>query len=232
MVGTVRNWRVGGAGAVNRPRFNATLRDRIAQVVGDRILTGELADGVNLDLEELAEEFGTSTTPVREGLLKLAHDGLVEIVPRRAVTVRGLSPDQLRDNFEVFGALAGAAAAWAARREGPDLAARLRGITAAFDADASPEDLIAANWEFHREINLASGSSRLIGLIRQMSRLVPAGYFDMSPAQASVSSQEHGELTDAIEARDGDRARRITERHLSDAGEAMALRFELARPGG
>src|SRR5919199_3831657 len=99
-----------------------TVRARAAQELRTRILTGALAPGTRLDLDALTVEFGASRTPIREALLELSYEGLVEVAPRSGVTVIGLSPRDVLDNFAILGALAGKAAEWAAARiTGEDL---------------------------------------------------------------------------------------------------------------
>ena len=107
--------------------IGGTVRARAANELRDRILTGRLAPGTRIDLDELTREFGTSRTPVREALLELSYEGLVEVTPRSGITVIGITPDDAVDNFAVLAALAGKAAEWATARITPaqlDRAAR------------------------------------------------------------------------------------------------------------
>jgi DNA-binding GntR family transcriptional regulator len=206
--------------------FAATLRDRIAQDLRDRILAGLLEDGSKLDLDEMAEAFGSSRTPVREALIQLSHDGLVEIIPRRGARVRGMALQDIRDNFDVFGALSGIAAEWATRRCGPELAEQLRRIDDALKPMSPAAELVEGNWAFHREINRACGSPRLIAMIGQLSRTMPAGYFNVIPEQADISVHEHRELLDAIGSGRSGEARRLAEEHVRKAGEQMIAHLE------
>ena len=115
--------------------IGGTVRSRAAHELRDRVLTGRLRPGDRLDLDEVAEEFGTSRTPVREALLELSYEGLVAVTPRSGITVVGISPEDAVDNFAVLAALAGKAAEWAtaedhrvaARRTPPSRRRRGRG---------------------------------------------------------------------------------------------------------
>ena len=91
-----------------------TGRERVGEVLRERILAGELAPGERIDLDKYAAEFGTSRTPVREACLALAQDGLVKVVQRSGVTVIGVSPESTIENFQLMAALSGVAAQWAA----------------------------------------------------------------------------------------------------------------------
>ena len=74
--------------------ISGTVRERAARELRDRILTGVLPAGSRVDLDAITQEFATSRTPVREALLELSFEGLVQVAPRSGVTVLGISPDQ------------------------------------------------------------------------------------------------------------------------------------------
>src|SRR6188472_1053595 len=96
--------------------IGGTVRARAATELRDRILTGRLRAGTRLDLDEVASEFGTSRTPVREALLELSYEGLVAVTPRSGITVVGITPEDAVDNFAILAALSGKAAEWASVR--------------------------------------------------------------------------------------------------------------------
>ncbi len=198
--------------------IGGTVRARAATELRDRILTGRLRPGSRLDLDEITREFGTSRTPVREALLELSYEGLVSVTPRSGITVLGITPDDAIDNFAVLAALAGKAAEWAtARISEPELDALHDLARAVVDAD----DVVAANWSFHRALNLASGSPRLLTYLRQAVRVVPASYFELFPEQVRRSRAEHAVLLEAIGRGDAASARTLTESHVLEAGAAL-----------
>lgn len=198
--------------------IGGTVRSRAAHELRDRVLTGRLAPGTRLDLDALSDEFGISRTPVREALLQLSYEGLVAVTPRSGITVLGLSPADAVDNFAVLAVLAGKAAEWATTRITPDQLTELRALA---DAVITDHDVVAANRRFHRALNLASGSPRLITHLRQAARVVPASYFRLFPEQEQRSRREHDELLDAIARGDGAAARTLAEAHVLVAGEAL-----------
>lgn len=99
--------------------IGGTVRQRATRELRDRILTGSLPAGTRLDLDAISREFGISRTPVREALLELAFQGLVDIAPRSGVTVTGITPAEALDNFALLATLSGKAAEWAAVRISP-----------------------------------------------------------------------------------------------------------------
>jgi len=200
------------------PHIAGTVRARTASELRDRILTGRLQPGDRLDLDEISQEFGISRTPLREALLELSFEGLVAIAPRSSIVVVGITPSDAVDNFAILAALAGKAAEWATVRMGPVQLAELRHLADAIDG---AEDVVGANWRFHRGLNLAAGSPRLLTYLRQAVRVVPTNYFDLFPERQERSRHEHNELLASMERHDPAGARGIAESHVLQAGEAL-----------
>lgn len=208
-------------------RVGGTVRARAAEELRNRILTGALVPGTRLDLDVLCGEFGASRTPVREALLELSYEGLVEVAPRSGITVIGLTPRDVLDNFVILGTLAGKAAEWAAARITEPELDDIRELARAVEQG---QDLVAANWAFHRAVHRASGSPRIVTLIRQTVGVVPTNFFDVFPDQGEHSAADHDELVAALAAGDGAAARLVAERHVTDAGVALARFLEKGSP--
>jgi DNA-binding GntR family transcriptional regulator len=207
--------------------IGGTVRSRAAAELRDRILTGRLPAGTRLDLDEITAEFGTSRTPVREALLELSYEGLVSVAPRSRIIVLGLTPADAVDNFAVLATLAGKAAEWATSRISASKLAELHDLADAVDA---ADDVVAANWKFHRALNLASGSPRLLTYLRQAVRVVPTSYFELFPEQVRRSRAEHAVLLEAIDRGDAGTARVLTESHVLEAGAALGNWLEQQTP--
>jgi DNA-binding GntR family transcriptional regulator len=212
------------------PRIGGTVRARAAEELRNRILTGALAPGTRLDLDALTAEFGASRTPIREALLELSYEGLVEVAPRSGITVIGLTPRDVLDNFAILGTLAGKAAEWAAERITAGELGEIRSLADEVHTARTADGLVAANWAFHRSVHRASGSPRIVTLIRQTVGVVPTNFFDVFPDQGQHSAADHDELVAALAAGDGAGARLVAERHVVDAGLALARFLERA-PG-
>ncbi|UGQ15058.1 GntR family transcriptional regulator [Yinghuangia sp. ASG 101] len=200
--------------------IGGTVRQRAERELRDRILTGALRPGARLDLDEISAEFGISRTPVREALLELSFQGLVEIAPRSGVKVIGVSPEATVDNFAILATLSGKAAEWAADRITPDDIARLEELASARDSAAQDHGLVDLNWRFHRIINEASRSPHLLSLIRQAVRLIPSNYLEVIPMHDQ--SGEHDELLRALRDGRARQARDVAERHVLSAGVSLA----------
>lgn len=197
--------------------IGGTVRARAVTVLRDRILTGELGAGDRIELDRICDEFRISRTPVREALLQLSYEGLVSVAPRSGITVIGMTPEDAVDNFAVLAALTGKAAEWATARVTPEQLAELHDLAAAVRGDG----IVAANTAFHRALNQASNSPRLLTYLRQAVRVVPASYFELFPEQERRSRREHAQLLEAMSAGDTRAARAIAEAHVLDAGAAL-----------
>src|SRR5271169_2101709 len=166
--------------------ITTTVRAQAANELRDRILTGRLQPGDRLDLDQLTAEFGISRTPIREALLELSYEGLVEITPRSGMAVVGITPEDAVDNFAVLAALVGKAAEMATGRMTP---AELAELVDLADAIEGSGDVVAANRRFHRALNLAARSPRLLTYLRQAVRVVPGNYFELFPEAEQHSKQ-------------------------------------------
>lgn len=183
------------------------------------ILSLELAPGTPLARAELAERFDLSQTPVRDALIRLSEEGLVDIFPQHATLVSRIdlhSAEQaqfLRCSIELEVvrtlALAGDAA----------LAGRLAALVemqAALAAQGG-EDFIAADQAFHRTMYDAAGVPDLYELVRRRS-----GHLDRlrrldlpSPGNSDRVVRDHRRIVDALAARDPDAAQAALRAHLS-----------------
>jgi DNA-binding GntR family transcriptional regulator len=193
---------------------------RVREQLQDAILEGVLKPGERLRAEALAQRYGTSRTPVREALLQLEAQGLVDVEPNRGAVVRAFDRADLIDLYEVRALLEPAAAAKAAHNIGADDIARLqancdRAQAAGDDADAQ----IALNEEFHRIIGEAAGSPRLQVAMRAVAGIPRAfrSVFWHSEEQRAESLLCHQRLVTAFRARDDKLAEAVMRMHIRGA---------------
>jgi len=104
-------------GAREKPtEVQLSMRDRAYLHIQQAIASGELGPGDVLSEVELAEELGSSRTPVREAIGQLVSEGLLEQTPNRATTVARLTRDDIVDLYELREALEVFAAGKVARQ--------------------------------------------------------------------------------------------------------------------
>ena len=196
------------------------------EVIREAIMDGRLEPGQRLKEEELARELGISRTPVREALLILQTDGLVEAHPNRAATVRSYGLDDLGDLYMLRAALEGVAARLAAERATPCELAKLRRSCDRFDTVAgagSLKEIVRENLAFHDAILDIAGNDRIAQLVRGVTELplVYKSYLWYSPNQKLVSAHYHRQILHALEARNPERAESVMKQHVFEARDVL-----------
>ncbi len=78
-----------------------SIRDQIYESIKEEILANRYAPGAELQIESLAGEFGVSTTPVREALIRLSNAGLVLLNPNKGVRVAPIRAEDVRHIYEL-----------------------------------------------------------------------------------------------------------------------------------
>jgi len=86
-----------------------SLKEQVYEHLGEQMRTGVLRPGAAIDMEKTSRRLGVSRTPLREALLQLEMEGFVSILPRRRIVVNGLTLRDIRDCYEIIGALESAA---------------------------------------------------------------------------------------------------------------------------
>ncbi|MET9327591.1 GntR family transcriptional regulator [Tsukamurella sp. NPDC003166] len=209
------------ASAVKLP---TSLKTAAMLEIRQMIFSGELRPGDKIDQDGIAERLGVSRLPVREAVIALDVEGVVELAPRRGAFVAALSQDDVRDHYGILGSVSGLAAARAAARmtdvERGQMADAVGRMEWAEDADARER----LNFRFHRVINLASGSKRLMSEIKSLGAFAPIGFYESHDHWHDTANRDHGAMAVAISRGDGEAARAATEEHFVRAGDrAVAM---------
>lgn len=193
---------------------------QVFEQLREAIVSLELAPGTVLVRAELAEQFGLSQTPIRDALMKLGEEGLVDIFAQHATVVSRIdlgsakSAHFLRKSIEleVVGQLAVDPSA--------ALVARLRAQIDLQTAVINPDDyreFVAADQAFHRLMYDAAGVPDLFDLVRRLSghvdRLRRLHLPTLGKAQAVV--RDHKKIVEAIAKRDPVAAQARLREHLS-----------------
>ncbi len=160
---------------VTRLQMPSTLREATVEHLRNEIVTGNLKPGELLKEVELAAQLGLSPTPLREALVQLVGQGLVEIEPNRLKRVSPLDLRAMRDLLAVQRVLWKAGYIWGLPRVGPtELEAMenvLVGLATALDRGDSRAAFLAST-DFHSIIVAASGNCELGRLIAERFGLV------------------------------------------------------------
>lgn len=200
---------------------------RIARLLADRIVSGDLAPGSRLLQDHLAEEFGTSHVPVREAFRKLEAQGLAVSKPRCGVTVTSLDPSKVTEVTEMRAALESLALHHALPHlSRADMNAARKALA---DGEASDQIAVweAANRRFHLALTTPCGMPRLMSMIDDLQQSAARFLFatwkhlDWRPR----SDEEHRAILRAVNLGDEGEARALLETHIRQAGQALVARL-------
>lgn len=191
-------------------------------LIKQRILMNVYPGGYQVLEEELAREFEMSRTPLKEALLRLQSEGLIDIVPRRGIRVRPLTADDIREIYGVLQPLELTAAELIASREDnrADIAllqAEVNSMRAALKRN-DLDGWAMADERFHRVLVDVAGNRRLaIAAYTLLDQSQRFRMFTLRLRDKPVSSTEnHAALVKALARHDIKEALRSHTMHKAD----------------
>ena len=205
------------------------------KAIRQRILDNVYPAGHRALEQEYADELGLSRTPVREALLKLAGEGLVEVIPRHGTRVLPVSTEDMREIYQMLTALEPMAAELVANKKLPaadlqPLVKASRDMSAALKAD----DLDAwaeADERYHRLLIALAGNRLLADTVQ--------GLWDRAHRARMVtlrlrpkplhSTAEHNAIVEAIRVGDAGHAARLYRAHRERGSSELLAILERAR---
>ncbi|MER7474948.1 FCD domain-containing protein [Micromonospora sp. NPDC000018] len=232
------------------------LHARVLDHLGTAICGGELAAGAVLNIDELVDRYAVSRSVVREVLRVLASIGFIETRRRVGVMIR--PPDawnvfdpqvirwrlassgriaQLRSITELRTAVEPHAALLAASRVGHDEASDLVGLAAKMWAAGKAGDeerFLRLDIEFHRRVLVASGNEMFVRLQELVAEVLTGRHqHHLMPHHPHEQAlQLHAEVAQAIQRRDGERARRAMVQLMEQAFDEMSSIWEQTGEAG
>jgi len=214
----------------------------------EMVLAGDLPAGARIAELAIVERLGVSRTPIRSALMRLEQEGLLEALPGGGFAVRTFSERDVFDAIELRGTLEGLAVRLAAERGVSSLllsqaGACLDAVDAVLSRPALDDEAfhryVALNERFHNLLSEMAGSGTLARELERVVRLPfasPSGFVVMqanSPRARDmlvVAQDQHRQVLDAIEAREGARAEsimrehaRLAQRNLREAIQTRSL---------
>lgn len=203
----------------------------IARILRSEIFSGTLAAGATLPERLLAERLQVSRTPVREALIILQSEGLVELVPNKGASVRTITADNIAEIYALRGILESHAARLASERANAeqldameDAQTRLRRM----HARGSAADQALADLAFHTAVCDAADSPFLATLVSQVLAFTVSFRANYRyPADRShLALVEHDAILAAISARDSDLAERQMREHVASSCTFALTQFD------
>lgn len=210
-----------------RPRtriVHKSMADEISTQLRRMIMSGELEPGKKVTQDRLAELLGVSTMPVREALLRLSAEGLIEPLPNRSFTVVRLSRQDFEDIYWLQSVLEGELARRACVNADADFIADLTEVRAKFGLARENNDndgMEAANWQWHELVSQNAQASRLVVMLRPILRFTPVGVYTSTKGWGEEAARYFKALMAAFRAGDCDRAAEEATQHVLRAGRLL-----------
>ncbi len=207
----------------------AHLRDQVADALRAALVAGELRPGVIYSAPALAAEYGVSATPVREAMLDLARQGLVEAVRNKGFRITEPSERELEECTELRALIEVPTVGRVTRTAERERLEALRPTAEETVTAARAGDLagyLEADHRFHLDLLSLAGNTRLVETVddlRRRSRL----HTHADPAETGVlvdSAKEHVDLLDVMLTGDVEAAETHMRRHLARARSRRATR--------
>jgi DNA-binding GntR family transcriptional regulator len=205
-----------------KPILNVkSLKEQVYEYLREQMRKGEILPGSAIDMEETSKKLGVSKTPLRDALLQLEAEGFVTILPRRMVVVNALTERDIRDYYEIIGALESMALLKAFGALKPAEVDRMQALN-----DGMRQALAANDFDLYYEKNLAFhdvflGLCGNLSLVRTVNTLKKRLY-DFPRVKGFVkeweesSTVEHQALIDLVrQGRGQDAANHVRDVHWS-----------------
>jgi GntR family transcriptional regulator of vanillate catabolism len=204
----------------------------------EMLLHGELARGERISELPLVARLGTSRTPIRLALERLAHMGLLDVLATGGFAVRGFTLAEVQDAIELRGVLEGTAARFAAERlrDDSELNGLRQSCTRMEALDGLSIDTFATymdlNESFHAGVVDLAKSEMLRRNISQVSSLpfasasamvFPTSVLPNAGANLVIANDHHRSIVDAIAQRQGARAESLAREHAFVARRVLSV---------
>jgi DNA-binding GntR family transcriptional regulator len=150
-----------------------SMRQKIYGHLREQLLNGEILPHQHLVETKIAQDIGTSRTPIREALHSLELEGLIESIPRVGYVVKPINEDEVEEICEIRAAIEGVGARWAMEKAPQKLIEDLRKnilISEEKVVQGDPKAFVELDAQFHEIIAKLSGSKRLQELGQTLRR--------------------------------------------------------------
>lgn len=214
---------------VQRLHKRPQLSDDVAAYVRNRIMSGEVRPGDFVRLDETAAELGVSVTPVREALLTLRGEGLVELVPHRGYVVSPLSRSDIDDVFWLQGKIAEELASRAALTIRSEAVMELADLNERFAAAVKVRDdtrIEHLEFTFHRTLNRAAGATKLSWFLHNAVQYTPVRFYSSDPEWGLEAVAAHNRILDALRTGDAAGAGSAIRSHFTDGAVRLVRHLD------
>lgn len=202
--------------------INAPTYLRLRQKIREDIVSGVWALGSHVTLAELGAHYQVSNVPVREALLQLQGEGIIEMRMNRGAVIPGVDAKYIDDTYQIRGALQALLARLACERASDAQLKELEGVASAYEEVARSGDMagcIAANRRFHNQLEILSDNPAATDILQARSSLVDAFRRSHGYSQGRLDKvvAQHRRIVRAIVRRDAEAAAQATLAHTESS---------------
>ena len=209
-----------------------SLGRQIQQALRLDILFGRYSSDDQLRQSEICERFQVSRIPVRDALQGLINEGLVVRTATDRIQVAPLTADGLSDMFHIEATLHAFAAKRTAERATTEQLAEIAALGPKMRAaERQNERYVMAdlNYRFHRLINLAAGSQKIIASLAAVSVNIHQEFLIEVPEWAPHSNDQHDSIIQLLLQRDGESVEKLLYEHVKESGDKITALIFAAR---
>ncbi|MEN6311251.1 MAG: GntR family transcriptional regulator [Acidobacteriota bacterium] len=150
-----------------------SLKEQVYEYLREQMRTGAILPGSVIDMEETSKKLGVSKTPLRDALLQLETEDFVSILPRRKVVVNALSKEDIRNYYDIIGALESVALLKAFDRLRPEDIDDMQALNDAMSAAIAVDDFdlyYEKNLAFHDTFLALCGNRNLVKIVTTLKK--------------------------------------------------------------
>jgi DNA-binding GntR family transcriptional regulator len=212
------------------PRGEQGSSQPVYEAIRQKIISMEYLPGFDLDEKTLVEIYGVSRTPVREALIRLAAEGLVEIKRNRGAFVAPLDLTTLQSFFEAADFVQRAIMRLAAMRSTAADLKQIGSYLKGFERAVASHDtaaMVDLNHRFHESIGNAARNKYLMDSYRRIlvdhERIAQLCYDVQSNDEEAtkLTLKQHRGMYEALQKRDAERAEKIAKAHFDFCKEGI-----------
>ena len=200
-------------------------------MIKDMILRNKIAAGEQIRIENLINMLQVSRTPIREALIRLHNDGLVDVFPHVGYYVRGFSRSEYHDVFELRLLIECHTAEIAAATMTDEQIRKLKIVNERGEIAIEDNDEEAMNKyeiEFHNTLIAHSGNQQIIKVMANISDYISRGRMIALRSRENImlSFQEHLKVIHAIEQHSPEKAKRAMAEHIRRVEDRLSTLIE------
>jgi len=218
----------------NKGNGRRAVHDLVYQEIRQSLMVGTFAPGEKVSLRSLAQQVGTSLTPVREAVNRLIAEGAFEVLPNRWVMIPTMTEEKFDEITHWRCQLESDATRRACRHADRRLLNDIKAINrrmARMGGTGDRRGLLSINYEFHFTIYRASRSTILLPMIESLwLQAGPFTYYSLQSPRDFWGVKFHDAIIDALEERNPEKAAKAVCDDITNTARVLRESGHYAQP--